>query len=72
MEALDDFLDKRKQLAIKWAVRIQKMIDSSQFDYAIDYLESVAKYIENNNQVTEKQIQALKNIEDHPANIYGD
>lgn len=44
------------------------MLDSGYYRYAEDTLVGIRDFIDKNNSVTEKQIEAVENIKAKPAN----
>jgi hypothetical protein len=70
---LEQFINKNSDKAEKWKDIIEEMFSSRRYDYADDTLEGIMDYIEENDSITDKQIEAVKNIKARPSqNNYGE
>lgn len=68
MSVLDDFLNKNKDLATKWQDIVSGMLnDVKSYGYAEDTLMGIYDYIQENDAVTQNQIDAIINIKSKPA-----
>lgn len=45
-----------------WLKMIDKMLDSGDYDFAKEFLESVREYVEENDRITKKQREAVMNV----------
>ena len=43
--------------------KIEEMLDDSQYDFASDTLSGILEWVQENEKITEKQMQAVDNIE---------
>lgn len=67
-DALSQFLNKNSDRAAKWMRIIDKMLDDGEsYAYAEDTLVGIKQNIEENERVTDAQIQAVENIRDKPS-----
>lgn len=70
-DILSSFINKKSSLAKRWKEIIDEMVSDGRYAYAEETLVGIYEYIEENNDVTDAQIQAVKNIKDKPNNSYG-
>lgn len=71
-DALEQFLNKNSDRAKKWQRVIEGMLNSDgDYDYAEETLGGILEYIEENDTITDAQIQAVENIQDKPSSSYG-
>lgn len=61
------FLGKGKDDAAEYKARIEEMLSSSLYQYAASTLEGIYTFIEENNYITEKQKEAVNNIDNNPS-----
>lgn len=67
-KSLDDQKIKdRSRITLEWYEKIGEMLDSSEYEYCQDFLTSIMTYIETKEIITEKQIEAVKNILNAPS-----
>lgn len=52
----------------QWLRTIENMLDSGNYFYAEDTLEGIFETIEDSGRITSRQIQAITNIQQNPAN----
>lgn len=68
MSVLDDFLNKNKDIALKWQDVVSGMLnDVEAYGYAEETLIGIYEYIEENQSITQNQIDAITNIRQKPA-----
>lgn len=70
LEAVEQFNQERQSRADEWYDIIDGMLDDGFYQYARGTLEGIRDYILDNNNVTDAQIKAVKNIQEHPGNEY--
>lgn len=69
---LEQFLKKNSDRAVKWLAIVEGMLnDYDAYGYAEDTLVGIHDYIEENDNITDAQIQAVENIRDKPSQNYG-
>lgn len=72
MDALNEFLNKRATRADEYREIIEKMMgDWEAYHYAESTLLSILDYIDENNCITEGQVNAVENIKAEPSRRNG-
>lgn len=71
MNALDSFLNKNSRRAKAYTEAIEEMMGDSRWRYAESTLLGILQYIEDNDSVTDAQMQAVENIRAKPSSPYG-
>ena len=67
-DILDEFIAKHKSHADEYTAIIERMLgDYDAYHYAEDTLLNILGYIEENDIITDGQIQAIENIKSHPS-----
>lgn len=66
-QVLNSFVKKNDSKTTLWHTIIQEMLDSGSYDYAEETLYDIQQYIEFNHTISDKQIQAVKNIKNKPS-----
>lgn len=67
MSAIDDFLNKKQELADKYLVIISEMSNSEEYAYASDTLDGIYDDVADKGRITDAQIQAIENIQAKPS-----
>ena len=71
-DAIDQFLNKNTERVEKCKRIIKEMLnDETSYGYAEDTLFGILHFVEENNSVSDAQIQAVVNIRNKPSNPYG-
>lgn len=63
MDALNSFLQKKKGPYLEYKEKIRLMVESGQYGWAADTLLGIYDHIVERESVTEKQAEAVDNIE---------
>lgn len=71
MSAIDDFLKKNEDRAVKWLEVISSMSNDEAYSYASDFLDSLYDDVADTGRITDAQIQAVENIQNKPSQNYG-
>ena len=65
LDALHNFAKKSDERAAEWLQTIEDMLgDYDEYGWAEDTLVGIYDYIMENNAITDKQIQAVQNIQE--------
>ncbi len=70
-DVAQQFLDDQESEADEWRDRIMNMLDDEDYEYATDTLNGILEWVENNGSITDKQKQAIENIQAKPKDPYG-
>lgn len=63
MDALNQFLEKKRGPYLKYKERIEVMMSSGNYEWAAETLLGIFDHIEEHGSISEKQIEAVDNIE---------
>lgn len=66
-DAINRFVSGKSELCKEWMDAIEEMLSSDNYRYATNTLEDIYEHIEKYNSVSERQIQAIKNIRSKPS-----
>ena len=65
---LEQFINKNAKRAEEYLEILSSMIgDPAYYGYAESTLLSIYEYIEEHNQITDKQVEAIQNIRENPS-----
>jgi len=69
---LDKFLHRNIDKVLEWQSELIDMIDQPhKYGYADNLLRGILEYIETKGDITEGQIQAIKNVKNNSGNKHG-
>lgn len=68
---IQDFLNKKAERANKWLAIVEGMLNSGDYIYAEHTLADIYRFIEENQSITDAQIQAVENIREKPSTYGG-
>lgn len=61
-EQRDALIKERSRITLEWYEAIGVMLEDPVYEYSYDFLISVTTFIETKEYITDKQIEAVKNI----------
>ncbi len=71
-DVLEQFINKNSKRGEEYREIIEDMMgDFSAYNYAEDTLLGILDYIEENDSITDTQVQAVENIREKPSENYG-
>lgn len=64
---LEQFINKKSSRAQEWHATIEEMLSSNRYIYAEQTLVGILDYIEEHDDISDAQIQAVENIRLEPS-----
>ena len=69
--SLEQFINKNSSRAQKYYEILEEMLKSGRYIYAEHTLADILEYIDENDTITDGQIEAIQNIREKPSEGYG-
>ena len=68
---LDSFINKNSERANEYREIIEEMMGQGRYSYAEQTLLGILDFIEEEDNITDAQVQAIENIREKPSERYG-